>query len=76
MTKPTFDGKRLIQLRERVKKLETCYKIFSLLNSELNLSNVLDSIMNVAKKVMNADAFSLLLVDNNEGRTLIPQSQR
>ena len=37
----------------------------SLLNSELNLSNLLDAIMNVAKKVMSADACSLLLVDEN-----------
>ena len=65
MTKPTSDGKRLIQLEERVHQLETCYKITSLLNSELNLGNLLDTIMNVAKKVMSADACSLLLVDDN-----------
>jgi phosphoserine phosphatase RsbU/P len=66
MTKPTSNSKRLIQLEERVNQLETCYKITSLLNSELNLSNLLDTIMNVAKKVMNADACSLLLVDDNK----------
>jgi len=65
MTKPISDSKRLIQLEERVYQLETCYKITSLLNSELNLGNLLDTIMNVAKKVMNADACSLLLVDDN-----------
>ena len=54
---------RLAQLEQRVYQLETCYKVTSLLNSELNLSNLLDTIMNVAKKVMNADACSLLLVD-------------
>ncbi len=66
MTKPTSDSKRLVQLEERVHQLETCYKITSLLNSELNLSNLLDTIMNVAKKVMSADACSLLLVDDNK----------
>lgn len=54
---------RLAQLEQRVHQLETCYKITSLINSELNLANLLDTIMNVAKKVMNADACSLLLVD-------------
>ena len=54
---------RLAQLEQRVNQLETCYKIASLINSELNLANLLDTIMNVAKKVMNADACSLLLVD-------------
>jgi len=54
---------QLAQLEQRVHQLETCYKITSLLNSELNLSNLLDTIMNVTKKVMNADACSLLLVD-------------
>ena len=58
-------GSRLAQLEQRVEQLETCYKITSLINSELNLANLLDTIMNVAKKVMNADACSLLLVDED-----------
>jgi phosphoserine phosphatase RsbU/P len=56
---------RLVELEQRVNQLETCYKITSLINSELNLANLLDTIMNVAKKVMNADACSLLLVDED-----------
>jgi phosphoserine phosphatase RsbU/P len=55
---------RLAQLEQRIEQLETCYKITSLINSELNLANLLDTIMNVAKKVMNADACSLLLIDD------------
>ena len=76
LQKSTSDSKRLILLKERVKQLETYYKITSLLNSKLNLSNLLDTIMNVTKKVMNADACSFMLVDDNEGRILIPKSQR
>jgi hypothetical protein len=64
MTKSTSDSKRLIQLEERVKQFETCYQITSLLNFELNFSDLLDFIMNVAKKVMNADVCSLSLVDD------------
>ncbi|MBC8284756.1 MAG: SpoIIE family protein phosphatase [Nitrospinae bacterium] len=66
MTNATPENDRLLQLEQRVYQLETCYKITSLLNSELNLSNLLDTIMNVAKKVMNADACSLLLVSDNK----------
>jgi phosphoserine phosphatase RsbU/P len=54
---------QIARLELRIQQLETCYKITSLINSELNLANLLDTIMNVAKKVMNADACSLLLVD-------------
>lgn len=63
-TSPYMDS-RLAQLEQRVNQLETCYKITSLINSELNLANLLDTIMNVAKKVMGADACSLLLVDED-----------
>jgi len=55
------------RLKERVHQLETCYKITSLLNSELNLAHLLDSIMNIAKTVMKADACSLLLTDAETG---------
>ena len=56
---------RVTQLEQRVEQLETCYKITSLINSELNLAHLLGTIMSVAKKVMNADACSLLLVDED-----------
>jgi phosphoserine phosphatase RsbU/P len=61
--KDTLPDPRVAELEQRINQLETCYKITSLINSELNLANLLDTIMNVAKKVMNADACSLLLVD-------------
>ena len=54
-TLPSTDS-RVAQLEERVSQLETCYKITSLINSELNLANLLDTIMNVAKKVMENES--------------------
>jgi len=65
-TLPSTDP-RLVQMEQRIDQLETCYKITALINSELNLANLLDTIMNVAKKVMTADACSLLLVDEDTG---------
>lgn len=58
---------RLLEYEERIHQLETCYRITSLLNSELNQTILLDTIMNIAKKVMKADASSLLLIDEEHG---------
>ena len=66
-----YTRSRLVQLEQRINQLEICSKAPSLINSKLNLSNLLDTIMNVPKKVMNADACSLLIVDE---ATCVPQS--
>jgi hypothetical protein len=62
-----FTRSRLVQLEQRVNQLETCSNI----NSKLNLASLLDTIMNVPKKVVNSDACSLLIVDE---ATCVPQS--
>ncbi|MZH41707.1 MAG: GAF domain-containing protein [Nitrospinae bacterium] len=54
---------RLSQLEQRINQLEICSKITSLINSELNLANLLDTIMSATKEVMSADACSLLLIE-------------
>ena len=54
---------RLSQLEQRINQLEICSKITSLINSELNLANLLDTIMSTTKEVMSADACSLLLIE-------------
>ena len=66
-----YTRSRLVQLKQRVNQLETCSKASSLIKSELNLASLLDTIMNAPKKVMNADACSLLIVDE---ATCVPQS--
>lgn len=58
---------KLDQYQKRIENLETCAKITSLLTAENNLDVLLDKIMATAKKVMNADACSLLLVDQETG---------
>lgn len=58
---------KLLEYEERIHRLETCYKITSLLNSELNQTKLLDTIMKIAKKVTKADASSLLLIDEEHG---------
>ena len=59
----SFTLSLLVQLEQRINQLETCSKAPSLINSKLYLANLLDTIMNFPKKVMNADACSLLIVD-------------
>ena len=66
-----YTRSRLVQFEQRISQLETCSKAPSLINYKLNLANLLDTIMNVPRKVMNADACSLLLVDE---ATCVPQS--
>jgi hypothetical protein len=61
----------LVQLEQRINQIETCCKAPVLINSKLNLANLLDTIMNVPKKVMNVDACSLLIVDEAK---CVPQS--
>ena len=66
-----YTSSRLVQLEQQTEQLETCYKASSFINSKLNLANLLDTIVNVPKKVMNADACSLLIADE---ATCVPQS--
>ena len=66
-----FTRSLLVQLEQRINQLETYSKALSLINSKLNLTSLLDTIMNAPKKVMNADACSLLIVDE---ATCAPQS--
>jgi sigma-B regulation protein RsbU (phosphoserine phosphatase) len=57
----------LPKCRERLEQLETCFRINSLLNSQLELDKLLDIIMQSAKQVAKADACSLLLLDSETG---------
>ena len=67
----SFTRSLLVQLEQRINQLASCSEAPSLINSKLNLANLLDTIMNVPKKVMHVDACSLLLVDEAK---CVPQS--
>ncbi len=57
----------LPKCKERLAQLETCFQVNSLLNSQLELDKLLDTIMQSAKQVAKADACSLLLLDPETG---------
>ncbi len=53
----------LERCRERVKNLRDCFRISALINSTLQLDEVLENIMTTSRAILKADACSLMLVD-------------
>ena len=58
---------RLAKCSERVSQLETVLNITSLLNSQLDLKELLNIIMKTAKNVMQAEIAALALIDEQQG---------
>jgi sigma-B regulation protein RsbU (phosphoserine phosphatase) len=52
-----------IRLEQKVKRLSTLIEVNGLISSSLNLDQILENVMTISKKVMNADASSLMLID-------------
>jgi sigma-B regulation protein RsbU (phosphoserine phosphatase) len=51
------------RLEQKVKRLSTLIEVNALISSSLNLDQILENVMLISKKVMNADASSLMLID-------------
>jgi phosphoserine phosphatase RsbU/P len=51
------------RLEQKVKRLSTLIEVNALISSSLNLDQILENVMAISKKVMNADASSLMLID-------------
>ncbi len=51
------------RLEHKIKSLSTLIEVNGILNSSLNLDRILENVMNISKQVMNADASSLMLID-------------
>ena len=49
--------------QERIRNLKDCFRISTLINSTLQLEEVLDHIMTTSRAILRADACSLMLVD-------------
>jgi sigma-B regulation protein RsbU (phosphoserine phosphatase) len=48
---------------QRLRNLKSCFEVSTLINSSLEMEEVLDQIMSTSRAVMGADACSLMLVD-------------
>jgi phosphoserine phosphatase RsbU/P len=52
-----------VRLEQKVKRLSTLIEVNALISSTLNLDQILENMMAISKQVMNADASSLMLID-------------
>ncbi len=55
------------KLTERIKELELLVKVSTMISSMLELPRLLEDIMNIAKRIVGAEACSVLLVDKETG---------
>lgn len=53
----------ILKLEHKINRLSTLIDVNALISSSLNLDQILENVMNISKKVMNADASSLMLID-------------
>ncbi len=53
----------LEKMRERLENLKECFRVSGLINSSLQLDQVLENIMTTSRSILKADACSLMLVD-------------
>ena len=51
------------RLEQKVKRLSALIEVNALISSSLNLDQILENVMALSRKVMNADASSLMLID-------------
>ena len=54
---------RLAQYRQRIRNLKECFRVSGLINSTLDLEEVLENIMTTSREILRAEAASLMLVD-------------
>jgi len=57
----------IMRLTRRLEKLKQCFALCGIINSTLDLSEVLDRIMNTSRRAVGAETCSLLLVDETPG---------
>ncbi|HTG01296.1 MAG TPA: GAF domain-containing SpoIIE family protein phosphatase [Nitrospirota bacterium] len=53
----------IARLEQKVKRLSALIEVNALISSSLNLDQILENVMSLSKQVMNADASSLMLID-------------
>lgn len=66
---------RLKSCQERIQKLSRCMEVARLISSSLDLGEVLDRIMTTSRELMQADASSLMLLDEKSGQLVFQVAQ-
>jgi sigma-B regulation protein RsbU (phosphoserine phosphatase) len=65
----------LEKMRERLENLKECFRVSGLINSSLQLDQVLENIMTISRSILKADACSLMLVDEKTGDLIFEVAQ-
>lgn len=55
------------RLELKISRLSTLIEVNGIISSSLNLDQILENVMTISKQVMNADASSLMLIDEKTG---------
>ena len=63
------------RLNKKVARLSTLIEVNSLISSSLDLDTILENVMTISKKVMNADASSLMRVDEKSNELIYQVAQ-
>ncbi|MDR3554584.1 MAG: SpoIIE family protein phosphatase [Syntrophobacteraceae bacterium] len=63
------------KMRARLESLKECFRISGLINSSLQLDQVLENIMTTSRSILKADACSLMLVDERSGELVFEVAQ-
>ncbi len=65
----------LEKMQERLENLKECFRISGLINSSLQLDQVLENIMTTSRSILKADACSLMLVDERSDELVFEVAQ-
>jgi sigma-B regulation protein RsbU (phosphoserine phosphatase) len=65
----------LEKMRARLESLKECFRISGLINSSLQLDQVLENIMTTSRSILQADACSLMLVDERSDELVFEVAQ-
>ena len=63
------------KMRLRLESLKECFRVSGLINSSLQLDQVLENIMTTSRSILKADACSLMLVDETSGELVFEVAQ-
>ena len=65
----------IARLNQKIKRLSTLIEVNALISSSLDLDTILENVMAISKKVMNADASSLMRVDEKTNELVYQVAQ-
>jgi sigma-B regulation protein RsbU (phosphoserine phosphatase) len=69
------DQNEIARLNNKIKRLSTLIEVNELISSSLDLDTILENVMTISKKVMNADASSLMRIDEKTNELIYQVAQ-